>query len=101
MKTSNRFATDLNQESGLIFLSAFCHIGCFSALRWMINSSESKDVTLPESIFIRKLARVQKLEINLGKEIEVFYVNVTNDLKKQVVALGMTDLFAGRRISIA
>jgi len=34
----------------------------------------------------------------LGKEVEIFSVNVTNDLKKQVVALGMTDLFATRRI---
>jgi len=71
-----------------------------SALRWMINSSESKDVTLSESAFLRKLARVEKLEVDLGKESEIFYVNVTTDLKKQVVALGMTDLFAGRRISV-
>lgn len=72
-----------------------------SALRWMINSSESKDVTLSDSIFLRKLARVHKLEANLGKEIEIFYVNVTTDLKKQVTALGMADLFAGYRIPMA
>jgi transposase len=71
-----------------------------SALRWMINSSNSKDVTLSESIFLKKLARVEKLEVDLGKEIEVFYVNVTTDLKKQVIALGMTDLFAGRRFLV-
>ena len=68
-----------------------------SALRWMINSSKSKDVALTESIFLKKLARVEKLEVSLGKEIEVFYVNVTTDLKRQVIALGMTDLFAARR----
>ena len=69
-----------------------------SALRWMINSTESKDVTLSESVFLKKLARVEKLEVDLGKEIELFYVNVTNDLKKQVVALGMGELFAGSRL---
>jgi len=69
-----------------------------SALRWMIHSSESKDVTLSDSQFLRKLARVEKLEVDLGKEVEIFSVNVTNDLKKQVVALGMTDLFATRRV---
>ena len=69
-----------------------------SALRWMIHSSESKDVTLSGSQFLRKLARVEKLEVDLGKEVEIFSVNVTNDLKKQVVALGMTDLFATRRV---
>lgn len=71
-----------------------------SALRWMINSSKSKDVTLPESVFLKKLARVEKLEVDLGKEIEVFFVNVTTDLKKQVAALGMGDLFAGRRFLV-
>jgi transposase len=71
-----------------------------SALRWMINSSKSKDVTLSESLFIKKLARIEKLEVNLGKEIEVFYVKVTTDLKKQVAALGMADLFAGRRFLV-
>lgn len=69
-----------------------------SALRWMINSAKSKDVSLPETIFLKKLARVEKLEVNLGKEIEVFFVNVTTDLKKQVAALGMAELFAGHRL---
>lgn len=68
-----------------------------SALRWMINSSNSKDVTLSASHFLRKLGRVEKLEVDFGKEYSTFYVNVMNDIKKQVVALGMKDLFAGRR----
>lgn len=83
---------------GIIFVCTLAY-RLLAALRWMINSSESKDVTLSESTFLKKLARVDKLEVDLGKEIEFFYVNVTTDLKKQVVALGMTDLFAGRRIS--
>ena len=66
----------------------------------MINSSKSKDVTLSEFTFLRKLSRVDKLEVNLGKEIEIFYVNVTTDLKKKDVALGMTDIFTGRRILV-
>jgi transposase len=68
-----------------------------SALRWIVNSSDSRNVTLSATQFLRKLARVEKLEVDFGKEYEVFYVNVMNDLKKQVVALGMTDLFACRR----
>ena len=68
-----------------------------SALRWMINSSSSKDVTLSASHFLRKLGRVEKLEVDFGKEFSTFYVNVMNDIRKQVVALGMKDLFAGRR----
>ncbi len=69
-----------------------------SALRWMINSSESKDVTLSESKFLKKLSRVEKLEANLGKEVEIFYVNVTNDVKDQLVALGMKNLFINQKI---
>ena len=68
-----------------------------AALRWMINSSQSKDVTLSATQFLRKLARVEKLEVDLGKEYEVFYVNVLDDLRKQTVALGMNDLFATQR----
>lgn len=68
-----------------------------SALRWMINSSNLKDVTLSASHFLRKLKRVEKLEVDLGKEYTTFFVNVMNDVRKQVVALGMKDLFAGRR----
>jgi hypothetical protein len=63
----------------------------------MINSSPSKDVTLSDSQFLRKLARVEKLEVDIGKESEIFFVNVITDVRKQVVALGMTDLFTARR----
>lgn len=34
-----------------------------SALRWMINSSKSKDVILSDSVFIRKSARLEKIKI--------------------------------------
>lgn len=33
-------------------------------------------------------------------EEAVFFMNVITDLKKQVAALGMTDLFAGRRVLV-
>ncbi len=69
-----------------------------AALRWMINASQSKDVTLSATQFLRKLARVEKLEVDLGKEYEVFYVNVLEDLRKQTGALGMNDLFASQRL---
>ena len=82
----------------IIFIATLAY-RLLSALRWMINSSESKDVTLSESKFLRKLSRVEKLEANLGKEVEIFYVNVTNDVKDQLVALGMKNLFEVHRIA--
>ena len=68
-----------------------------AALRWMINSSESSYVTLSVSEFLKKLSRVHKLETDLGKEIEQFFVNLTQDISKQLVALGMKDLLAKSR----
>lgn len=47
-----------------------------------INSSESKDVTLSEAAFLREFARLHKFEADLGKEIEIFYVNVATDQRK-------------------
>ncbi|HIJ07552.1 MAG TPA: hypothetical protein HA365_09765 [Methanocalculus sp.] len=54
-------------------------------------------MTLSATQLLRKLGRVEKLEVDFGKEYEVFYVNVMKDLSEQVVALGMNDLFATRR----
>lgn len=79
-----------------IFISLLAY-RLLAALRWMINSSESSNVTLSTSEFLRKLSRVHKLEVDLGKEIELFFVNLTTDISKQLVALGMKDLLAGRR----
>lgn len=42
-----------------------------SALCWMINSSTSKDVTLSESVFIKKLARVEKLEVTCFRSFKI------------------------------
>lgn len=82
---------------GVIFVCTLAY-RLLSALRWMINSSDSKDVTLSTAHFLRKLRRIEKLEMDLGKEYSIFYVNVMNDIRKQIVALGMKDLFAGRRV---
>ena len=68
-----------------------------AALRWMINSSESSNVTLSTSEFLKKLSRVQVLEADLGKEIDRFYVNMTSVLSKQLVAIGMKDILVGHR----
>ena len=63
----------------------------------MIYSSESSNVTLSMAEFLRKLSRVHKLEADLGKEVEGFFVNITTDISRQLVALGMKDLLSGRR----
>lgn len=68
-----------------------------SALRWTINSSESEKVTLSMSEFLKKLGRVDRLEVELGNEVESFHVNLTKDVKDQLVGIGMKDLLLDRR----
>ena len=79
-----------------IFISVLAY-RLLAILRWIINSSESSNMALSTSEFLKKLSRVHKLEVDLGKEIEQFYVNLTTDISKQLVALGMKDLLANRR----
>ena len=79
-----------------IFISVLAY-RLLAALRWMISSSESSNVTLSASEFLKKLSRVHKIEADLGKEIEQFFVNLTTDISKQLVALGMKELLNGRR----
>ncbi|MEI6842636.1 MAG: IS1634 family transposase [Methanomicrobiales archaeon] len=80
----------------IIFISILA-FRLLAALRWMINSSDSSNVTLSTSEFLKKLSRVQVLEADLGKEIDRFYVNMTSVLSKQLVAIGMKDLLIGHR----
>lgn len=81
---------------GIFFVCTLAY-RLLAALRWKINSSNSRYMTLSATQLLRKLGRVEKLEVDFGKEYEVFYVNVMKDLSEQVVALGMNDLFATRR----
>ena len=79
-----------------IFISILVY-RLLNAIRWMINSSESSNMALSTSEFLKKLSRVHKLEVDLGKEIERFFVNLTTDISKQLIALGMKNLLSGRR----
>jgi len=68
-----------------------------AALRYAIESSTSDKVTMSTSIFLKKCARVERIEVILGKEAEVFYVNLSKALKDQLDAIGMKGLFTHER----
>ena len=68
-----------------------------AALRYAMESSTSDKVTMSTSIFLKKCARVESIEVILGKEVEVFYVNLSTALKDQLDAIGMKGLFTHER----
>lgn len=72
-----------------------------AALRHAIDSSQSDKVTMSTSTFLKKCARIERIEVDLGKEVEVFHVNLSQDLRNQIDALGMKDLFTTQRGLVA
>ena len=70
-----------------------------AALRAMIKSSDSSKVKLSASVFLKRLSRVQRTEIDLGKNIEICHMNLTNDVKNQMAELDMKSLMVNRRVS--
>lgn len=68
-----------------------------AALRHAFDSADSKKVTMSTSVFLKKSARIESIEVNLGKEVEIFYVNVSKALRDQLDAIGMKDLFVPER----
>jgi transposase len=68
-----------------------------AALRHATDSSSSSKVTMSPSVFMKKCARIHRMEVVLGKEIEIFYVNVSGALKDQAEAIGMKGLFNPER----
>jgi transposase len=63
-----------------------------SALRWMISSTDSKKVSLGLRDFLKKLGQIDRLDADLGKAVESFYVNLTVDIRDQLDALGMKSI---------
>jgi predicted nuclease with TOPRIM domain len=49
------------------------------------------------SEFLKKLGKVDRLEVELGNEVESFHVNLTKEVKDQLVGIGMKDLLLDRR----
>ncbi|MDO8873372.1 MAG: IS1634 family transposase [Methanoregula sp.] len=68
-----------------------------SALRWMIVSADSKNASIGLKDFLKKLRQIDRLEVDLGKEVESFYVNVTKDVRDQLNVLGMKSILVSDR----
>jgi len=68
-----------------------------SALRWMISSTDSKKVSLGLRDFLKKLGQIDRLDADLGKAVESFYVNLTVDIRDQLDALGMKSILLTER----
>lgn len=68
-----------------------------SALRWMIVSANSKNASIGLKDFLKRLGQIDRLEMDLGKEVESFYVNITKDVRDQLNVLGMKSILVPER----
>ena len=68
-----------------------------SAMRWMILSADSKKASIGLKDFLKKLGQIDRLDADLGKEIESFYVNMTTDVRDQLDVLGMKSILLPER----
>ncbi|MFA5415561.1 MAG: hypothetical protein WC295_08705, partial [Methanoregula sp.] len=69
-----------------------------SALRGRIRSADNKTVSLCLDEFLLRLGEIDRLEMDTGKAVESFYVNVTADVRMQLDALDMTSLLLPEKI---
>jgi len=69
-----------------------------SALSWRIRSADSENVSLGMEEFLLRLGEIDHLEMDTGKAVESFYVNVTADVRMQLDALGMTSILLPEKI---
>ena len=47
--------------------------------------------------FLKKLGQIDRLDADLGKEVESFYVNMTTDVRDQLDVLGMKSILVSER----
>ena len=63
----------------------------------MIVSANSKKASIGLKDFLKKLGQIDRLEVDLGKEVESFYVNITTDVRDQLNVLGMKSILVSER----
>jgi len=64
----------------------------------MILSADSKKASIGLKDFMKKLGQIDRLDADLGKEVESFYVNMTTDVRDQLDVLGMKSILLTERI---
>jgi len=69
-----------------------------SALRWRIRSADNETVSISLDEFLLRLGEIDRLEMDTGKAVESFYVNMTDDIRMQLDALDMTSLLLPEKI---
>jgi transposase len=63
-------------------------------LQWRIHNSKGKKKDDDSAIqLLKKLGRVQRVEVTLGNEVKVWYLNVTKDIDEWMRKIKMKKLF--------
>jgi transposase len=63
-------------------------------LQWLIHNSKGKKKDKDSAIhLLKKLGRVQRVEVTLGNEVKVWYLNVTNDIEEWMRKIKKNKIF--------
>ena len=81
-----------NRVQGYIFVCLLAY-RLLAALKFKLEMTKSKE-EIHDRIYelLHKFSRVERTEVKFGKEVRTWYLNVTDDVKDCLKALGMKDL---------
>ena len=99
VKSENEITPVRHQLESRVCASMFVGVLAYrlkAALKFKIESTDSRDITLSSSNFLKQLNRVEKLEMSVNGSKDFFFVNLTKEVKDQVIALNMKNLFPSR-----
>jgi transposase len=96
-KSENEISPVRHQLESRVRASMFVGVLAYrlkAALAFLIKSSKSKDIAYSASEFIKLLGRVERIEMEHDDQSEFFFLNLTNKLKDQAIALNMNNPFS-------
>ena len=81
------------RDRAYIFLLVLSYM-IASALHWKMSLLEDRNAWDAMDELLRKLSRVERVEISIGRESKVWYLNLMSDTRKTVARIGFPGLFS-------
>jgi len=88
---------------GIIFICVLAY-RLLSALQWNLNvaQSDGEDISWERAErLLMVLSRVERMEVTYGKQRQVWYLNVVDEIKKSMKLLGYPGLFDDSNVESA
>ncbi len=99
IKSENEITPVRHQLESRVIASTFVGVLAYrlkSALKFKVDTTESSDITMSSTEFLKQLNRVERFEMVVNGLKDFFFVNLTKKLLDQTVALDMKNLFTPR-----